>query len=118
MNYRSRRLLDLAQGKDCLLQIPNVCTNDTSTTVAAHSNELKHGKGRSIKAHDYFTVCACHACHSWLDQGPAPRAEKRDAFAAGWSRQYQEWLRLYADTTTPPKEREAIMHALKAMEAI
>ena len=35
---------------------------------AAHSNSAKHGKGRSIKADDQYTVPLCHSCHSAFDQ--------------------------------------------------
>ena len=34
---------------------------------AAHSNSAKHGKGRSIKASDEFTVPLCHSCHHRFD---------------------------------------------------
>ena len=38
-------------------------------TQAAHSNQLKHGKGRGIKASDEFTAALCLKCHYELDQG-------------------------------------------------
>ncbi len=115
-NYRNSHLLRMAQGKPCLLRIPGVCNGDWSTTVACHSNEQKHGKGRSIKAHDYWAVCGCSSCHHWLDQGPASRDEKRQAFEAAHSRQVQAWLALYLDTLAAPRDRATVMHALKAME--
>ena len=34
---------------------------------AAHSNSAKHGKGRSIKSSDQFTVPLCHSCHHRFD---------------------------------------------------
>lgn len=34
---------------------------------AAHSNSAKHGKGRSIKSSDQFTVSLCHSCHFQFD---------------------------------------------------
>jgi hypothetical protein len=37
--------------------------------VAAHSNQLRDGKGRGIKAHDYRIAALCFGCHSELDQG-------------------------------------------------
>ena len=37
--------------------------------VAAHSNQLRDGKGRSIKAHDYRIAALCFRCHHELDQG-------------------------------------------------
>ena len=41
------------------------CGNPDSQ--AAHSNSAKHGKGRSIKASDEFTVPLCHSCHFQFD---------------------------------------------------
>lgn len=38
-------------------------------TQAAHSNQLKHGKGRGIKASDEYTAALCLKCHYELDQG-------------------------------------------------
>lgn len=89
--YRDSQLLKLAQGQPCLLRIPFVCIHDQATTVACHSNQLAHGKGRGLKAHDYMSVWGCHACHSWLDQGPALRQEKVDAFDLGHKRQVKQW---------------------------
>lgn len=34
---------------------------------AAHSNSAKHGKGRSIKASDQFTIPLCAICHAAFD---------------------------------------------------
>lgn len=62
--FRSRRLLDLAEGEPCMN-----CGAEDGTVVAAHSNLSRHGKGKSIKAHDCFIAFLCHRCHSWLDQG-------------------------------------------------
>lgn len=41
------------------------CGNPNSQ--AAHSNSAKHGKGRSIKASDQFTIPLCHSCHFQFD---------------------------------------------------
>jgi hypothetical protein len=37
--------------------------------VAAHSNQLRDGKGRGIKANDYRIAALCYKCHMELDQG-------------------------------------------------
>ncbi len=37
--------------------------------VAAHSNQLRDGKGRGLKAPDYRIAALCHRCHHELDQG-------------------------------------------------
>ena len=41
------------------------CGNPESQ--AAHSNSAKHGKGRSIKSSDQFTIPLCHSCHHRFD---------------------------------------------------
>ncbi|MGL4640908.1 MAG: nuclease domain-containing protein, partial [Shewanella sp.] len=85
-------LLKLAQGKPCLMHAAYNCLRpDTSTTVAAHSNELRHGKGRGMKAHDHYSVWACVNCHRWYDESGAPKAEKQRAFEAAHDRQIREW---------------------------
>lgn len=39
------------------------------TIIAAHSNQLKDGKGKGIKAHDYRVAALCYDCHMAMDQG-------------------------------------------------
>lgn len=75
--YRNRKLLDAAQGQECQIRILNVCTNNPHTVVAAHSNQLKHGKGGGLKAHDCFIAWACYDCHMELDQGHKLRYEQK-----------------------------------------
>lgn len=64
MNFRCPKLLALARDESC-----TNCGVEDGTIVAAHSNLGRHGKGKSIKAHDSFVAFLCHRCHSWLDQG-------------------------------------------------
>lgn len=45
------------------------CGVADGTVVAAHSNQARHGKGRSIKASDIYVASLCTKCHSELDQG-------------------------------------------------
>lgn len=53
------------------------CGMADGTVCAAHSNEARHGKGRSIKASDVYVASLCHKCHSDLDQGnQMSRAER------------------------------------------
>lgn len=63
-NLRSKKLTDSARGQDC----QNCGAND-GTTVSAHANSHKYGKGKSMKASDVFIAWLCADCHSWLDQG-------------------------------------------------
>jgi len=47
------------------------------TVVAAHSNQMRDGKGRGLKAHDYRIAALCFTCHAELDQGQAMSREER-----------------------------------------
>lgn len=62
-------LTKLARGQPCMVKIPGVCNRNPETTVWAHSNLGRHGKGVGLKAHDCFGCFACSACHQWLDEG-------------------------------------------------
>lgn len=80
MNFTHQPLRDLARGAPCMFKVPGICNNDPETSVWCHSNELRHGKGKAIKAHDCFGAIGCSACHAWHDQGRASRADKIEAF--------------------------------------
>lgn len=43
------------------------CGADPRSQVA-HSNFGEHGKGKSIKADDKYTIPLCHTCHADFDQ--------------------------------------------------
>jgi len=62
--YRNKKLLELVRQSPC-----QTCGNQDGTVVAAHSNQLRDGKGRGIKAHDYRIAALCYSCHMELDQG-------------------------------------------------
>lgn len=62
--YRNRKLLDAARQLPC-----QHCGIQDGTAVAAHSNQLRDGKGRGLKAHDYRIATLCFSCHATLDQG-------------------------------------------------
>ena len=113
--YRDPNLLKLAKGEKCLLQIADDCMGDEgSTTVAAHSNLMEHGKGKSLKAEDCFTVWSCHNCHSLFDQGGSfSKEEKRDIFYASLLRQLEEWRRIATSPALKPWKVEAARNALK-----
>ncbi len=70
--YRNRKLLDAARALPC-----QHCGVSDGTVVAAHSNQLRDGKGRSIKAHDYRIASLCYLCHSELDQGAKMSKQER-----------------------------------------
>jgi len=70
--YRSKKLLEIVRQSPC-----QNCGAQDGTIVAAHSNQLRDGKGRGIKADDYRIAALCFRCHSELDQGTKmSRAER------------------------------------------
>jgi hypothetical protein len=76
--FRDRALLDLAYQLNCTLKLPGC---EGTTGEPAHSNQSKHGKGGSLKAHDCFFAAACRTCHIQIDQGnKMTREEKFDAW--------------------------------------
>jgi ferredoxin len=86
MTFRNRKLLDLAEGKPCVM-----CGADDGTVVAAHSNLLEHGKGMGTKAHDGMTAWLCSHCHFRIDQGKdLNKAEKRELTLTAICRTYQK----------------------------
>ncbi|HDX0835772.1 TPA: DUF1364 family protein [Stenotrophomonas maltophilia] len=80
-NYRDRALLNLAYQLSCTLQIEGVCEGGPGEPC--HSNQSRHGKGGSIKAHDCFFASGCRSCHRELDQG---KCFTRDEKAEIWQR--------------------------------
>jgi len=62
--YRNKRLLEVVRQLPC-----QHCGIEDGTIVAAHSNQLRDGKGRGLKAHDYRIAALCFKCHTELDQG-------------------------------------------------
>lgn len=75
---------DACRGESCYVAVDGVCLGPAGkdTVVAAHSNQLAHGKGFGLKAKDRYSVPACHACHAWMDQNStgASRTDKFDVF--------------------------------------
>lgn len=51
------------------------------TLVAAHSNQLRDGRGRSLKSHDFRIAYLDFSCHAEIDQGSRmSRQERIDAW--------------------------------------
>jgi len=72
MNYRNKKLIEVCRELPCC-----VCGAIDGTVVAAHSNQLRDGKGKGIKAHDYRVASLCFRCHTELDQGSKLTREER-----------------------------------------
>lgn len=87
--YENRRLLDLAHNlhecTHCGRYVPE-------GLEPAHSNQSRHGKGMSMKAHDCFHAALCHACHARLDQGSDLSREMRHAL---WEAAHENTFLLY-----------------------
>ncbi len=62
--YRNKKLLKFA--KDAPYCFCCGKTND-GTIVSAHSNQLRDGKGKSIKSHDFRIAYCCFECHTKID---------------------------------------------------
>lgn len=115
--YRNPALLAMARDKPCLLRVPGQCVGGTETTVAAHSNWACHGKAGARKADDQYSVWGCSGCHSWLDQGAAPKATKQAAFMRAHADQVLQWRRIAQETTEKPRDRAAALWALERLNS-
>lgn len=58
------------------------CGNPNSQ--AAHSNSSKHGKGRSIKSSDLFTIPLCFKCHATFDRFELGNRAESEAMFEQW----------------------------------
>jgi len=66
--YRNRKLLDMIrESPECM----HCGRYNDGTVVAAHSNQLRDGKGKSIKAHGL----PCGSDVQYLPHGARPRQE-------------------------------------------
>ena len=87
MMYRNKKLLEAV--RDCPCQL---CGAQDGTVVAAHSNQMRDGKGRGLKAHDYRIAALCFKCHHEIDQGAKmSRQERLDAWEEA-HRKTMGWL--------------------------
>lgn len=81
MMIRSQKILRSAKGQPCAFRFPGICHGGTETTVWAHLNGGRFGKGMGMKAHDILGGHACFWCHSYLDGGHATHPKMdRDQF--------------------------------------
>ena len=85
--YRNKKLLEIVRGSPC-----QNCGTKDGTVVAAHSNQLRDGKGRGIKAHDYRIAALCYMCHMLYDQGKALNKQQRTEFFEEAHRETIGWL--------------------------
>ena len=69
-----------ARGRQCMVNVPGICTGGGEDTVLAH---YRHPRlcGMGQKPDDRFGAWACHACHDAID-GRNTQGRERD-----WLRQ-------------------------------
>jgi hypothetical protein len=72
MNYRNKKLLEVVREAPCMM-----CSMEDGTVCAAHSNQLRDGKGTGIKAQDFRIAALCARCHFMLDNGKELSKEQR-----------------------------------------
>ena len=60
--YRNKKLLEIARLLPC-----QHCGIEDGTVVAAHSNQLRDGKGRGLKSSDVRIASLCFRCHAEAD---------------------------------------------------
>ena len=70
--YRNKALLEAVRESPC-----QICGAEDGTVVAAHSNQLRDGKGKAIKAHDFRIAALCYRCHHEIDQGSKMSKQER-----------------------------------------
>jgi hypothetical protein len=76
VNYRSPLLLSFGREAPYCFRCHGF---NRGNVVAAHSNQIRDGKGKSIKAHDYRIAYLCDTCHFEIDQGAGmTKAERRE----------------------------------------
>jgi len=88
MSFRSKKLLDAAEGQPCVL------CGSVGTTVSAHVNSVALGKGTGIKAPDYYAVHLCQVCHDLYDgrRGKLTKKEKEDLWTTAFIRTVARWF--------------------------
>ena len=87
MNYRSTKLISAVRESPC-----QHCGSQDGTVVAAHSNQLRDGKGRGLKAHDYRIAALCFNCHFEIDQGSKLSKQERIELWENAHRKTIGWL--------------------------
>jgi len=119
-NYRDPHLLAMARGRMPVATLPGE-PDSPETTVACHGNGPEFGKGKGLKAHDFFVIYAGANFHRWMDTGPAPREEKIAAFWCAYRHQLELWQSIIIthETTFQGKRKdyESAKNAIAAWRA-
>jgi hypothetical protein len=82
---KQTRITKSANGEECLVRIPGICTGDPATTIWSHARWGAAGRGRGIKAVDLAGTYCCTACDAVFDgQRNPPDGYTRDMVDADW----------------------------------
>jgi hypothetical protein len=71
MNYRNKKILELARDVPC-----QSCGAMDGTVVACHSDQLRDAKGTGIKSHDFRVAYMCNRCHH--EQGSGNKLNRQE----------------------------------------
>jgi hypothetical protein len=85
--YRNKKLLEILRKSPC-----QECGREDGTVVAAHSNQLRDGKGRGIKSSDAMIAALCYNCHMEIDQGSKLSKQERIDIWEEAHRNTMKWL--------------------------
>ncbi len=90
-HYRNRKLLDSAEGQPCA----NRRCGSVGTTVAAHANSVRLGKGTGIKCPDMYTAHLCEVCHALVDGriGNLTKEEKWELWVEAYLVTVARWFK-------------------------
>jgi hypothetical protein len=114
---RCPALLEMAQGRPCLLCPEGRCHCTPGSVVACHSNLGIHGKAGARKADDQYSVWGGDQAHFDLDRSGKDAGEKETAFMRAHMRQVQAWRVVATDASEPERFRKAARWALDQLGA-
>ncbi|MCI0560344.1 MAG: hypothetical protein MN733_17805, partial [Nitrososphaera sp.] len=78
MNWRNRKFLDAVRELPCAFDaMPHSCGH---FSTPCHSNQIRDGKGKAIKAHDFRVAAGCNCAHIMIDSGKDLSRAERLAF--------------------------------------
>ncbi|MGV8823010.1 nuclease domain-containing protein [Methylibium petroleiphilum] len=82
---KSQAIRDSANGEECCVRIPGICSGDATHTIWSHAPFGAAGKGRSVKSLDVAGAYACVECDQCVDgQRKAPAGYSREQVLLDW----------------------------------
>ena len=92
------RITESAEGEQCQVRLPGICSFDRHQTVWAHANGHAAGKGLGIKSPDALGTYACFHCHMIIDgQLPLPQGMTREEMLLAFHEGHQRSFRILLD---------------------